>query len=132
MNADPYSAHVRALFAAPAHVGTLPAPYSVFVDQPGVRIELSATPGNGVLEKLRFRAWGCPHFIAAAEWFCAQFEGKPVATIESFAAAELMQSLAVPVAKSGRILVLEDAVRMLGAAIRATSTIAVQAAEQAE
>jgi len=132
MNIDPYSERVRALFAAPAHVGTLPPPYRVGVDQQGVRLELSAVPRDGVLEKLRFRAWGCPHVLAGAEWFCAQFEGRPAIEIDTFSAGELMQSLAVPVAKTGRILVLEDAVRMLGAVIRATSTGAAVAAEKAE
>ena len=49
------------------------------------------------------------------------YEGRAVSDLQQFSAADLLQSLAVPVEKSGRILVIEDAVRSLGAAIRETS-----------
>ena len=93
----------------------------VLIDEQDVRIELAAIVRDGGIEQLRFRAWGCPHVLAAAEAVCAQHEAQPVSDLEQFSAAELMQSLAVPVEKSGRILVIEDAVRSLGAAIRETS-----------
>ena len=67
---------------------------------------------------MRFLAWGCPHVIAAAESVCAGYEGRAVTDLETFDVAELMQSLSVPVEKSGRIIVIEDAVRSLGATLR--------------
>ncbi len=115
--ADPYSERVRALFAGPAHAGSL-AGTRVNVEDQGVRIELSSVVAAGRLEKLAFRAYGCPHLIAAAEAFCAEFEGAEPAALESFSGADLMQNLPVPNEKSGRILVLEDAVRSLGAKCR--------------
>ena len=121
MSSDPYSQRVRSLFAEPAHAGTLAAARRVSVGDQGVCIELSADIKNGLIERLRFRAWGCPHVLATAEALCAQHEGQAVVDLENFTAADLMQSLAVPVEKSGRILVIEDAVRALGAAIRETS-----------
>ncbi len=115
--ADPYSERVRALFASPAHAGTLDGP-RVRIDDQGVRIELSAASAAGRLEKLAFRAYGCPHLIAAAEAFCAEYEGAEPAALERFSGADLMQNLPVPHEKTGRILVLEDAVRSLGARCR--------------
>ena len=115
--ADPYSERVRALFASPAHAGTLDGP-SVRIDDQGVRIEISAALAAGTLEKLAFRAYGCPHTIAAAEAFCADFEGREAEALEGFSGADLMQNLPVPHEKTGRILVLEDAVRSLGAKCR--------------
>ncbi len=122
MSSDPYSQRVRSLFAEPAHAGTLAAARRVSVGDQGVSIELSADVKNGLIERLRFRAWGCPHVIAAAESICARYEGRASVDLDTFSAAELMQSLAVPVEKSGRILVIEDAVRALGAAIREASS----------
>lgn len=121
MSGDPYSEEVRELFASPAHAGSLATPYRVLVDDQGIRIELTAALSGARIEKLRFKAFGCPHVIAAAEWTCAHLEGTSLAGLPSFAIAPLMQSLAVPIEKSGRILVIEDAVRELGATIRASS-----------
>lgn len=122
MSADPYNSRVRTLFADTAHAGSLANAVSVRNSEQGVYIEMSARGSGGVLERLRFRASGCPHFIAAAEAVCAEFEGQATSGLEEFSAADLMQSLAVPAEKSGRILVLEDTVRSLGAALRESSS----------
>jgi NifU-like protein involved in Fe-S cluster formation len=115
---DPYSARVRELFDNPAHAGRLDGGLSVDVEDQGVRIHLSAVCAGGEIEALGFQAWGCPHLIAAAEEFCAGFEHRLAGDLLAFSAAELMQSLPVPVQKTGRILVLEDAVRSLGSILR--------------
>jgi NifU-like protein involved in Fe-S cluster formation len=114
MSTDPYSARVRACFEAPAHAGDLESGESVRVDEQDVRIVLSATASNGTVHAMRFRAWGCPHTIAAAEAACQALEGGPVADLLEFSARDLMEYLSVPVEKTGRILVIEDAVRSLG------------------
>jgi NifU-like protein involved in Fe-S cluster formation len=101
------------LFAAPAHAGDLRGGITVYVADQGMRIALSARVSQGNIGALRFRAWGCPHFIAAAEAFCTDFEGRPAADLAGFSNLEVMQTLSVPVEKTGRILVLEDAVRSL-------------------
>ena len=120
MTAEPYSAAVRELFAHTRHAGTLPAATSIRVDDQGVQVELQAATEGRDIRALKFRAWGCPHLIAAAEAFCTAYEGRPADDLDAFAAADLMQSLPVPVEKTGRILVLEDAVRALGTALRDT------------
>lgn len=115
---DPYSDTVRRLFAAPEHAGDLEnAPTGYFEDQ-GLRIRLSAAMESGTIRALRFRAYGCPHVIAACEVICREFEGKPLAALEAFDSAQIMTDLAVPAEKTGRILVVEDTVRSLVAAIR--------------
>lgn len=121
MTADPYNDQVRQLFADPAHAGALNNGYQVDVDDQGLRIRLFGDVKNGHFEALRFKARACPHVIAAAEAFCADFEGRPVESLLEFSASDLMQSLAVPVEKTGRILVLEDAVRSLGSVVREAS-----------
>ncbi len=118
MSGDPYNAMVREYFAAPQHAGDLEgAAIGYFSDQ-GMQIRLAATVEGERITTMRFRAWGCPYVIAAAEATCRRFEGRPVAALEEFATAQIMQELAVPIEKTGRILVLEDTVRSLGQAIR--------------
>ena len=117
MSEDPYSARVRQLFDAPVHAGIVDGGNAVLVEDQGLRIGLSAELDGTRLRTLRFQAWGCPHVIAAAEAFCEEFEGQSAVELLEFSSSGLMQSLAVPVEKTGRILVLEDAVRSLGRAI---------------
>ncbi len=116
MNGDPYGQLVRDLFAQPAHAGALPGAVVADIDDQGLRIRLFAEVEQGRLNALRFQAWACPHVIAAAEAFCAGYEGRPAADLLEFSSSDLMKSLSVPVEKTGRILVLEDAVRSLGSA----------------
>ena len=84
------------------------------LDEQGVRVRLSAKAKAGTIEAMRFRAWGCPHLIAAAEWLCSYYEGRPLTALEEFPRAPIMENLAIPTEKTGRILVLEDTVRSLG------------------
>lgn len=118
MSADPYGERVRELFANPAHAGELTDVPAVYVADQGVRIALSARCADGRIEALRFKGWGCPHLLAAAEAFCREYEDRPCAELGNFRIAELMQTLPVPTEKTGRILVLEDAVHSLGQSVR--------------
>ena len=113
MSTDPYSARVRVLFADPAHAGQLANAVVVLLEDQGVRIAFSAQLAAGRIDTLRFQVWGCPHVIAAAEALCENYEGRSTAELLDFSTSDLMQSLSVPVEKTGRILVIEDAVRSL-------------------
>jgi nitrogen fixation protein NifU and related proteins len=110
----PYSATVRALFAAPVHAGGLEPALRARCEGQGVVVELSMQQDGAAIRRLRFRAYGCPHLIAAAEAFCRDYEGRPLSELRQFSAVELVRDLPVPIEKTGRILVLEDAVRSLG------------------
>lgn len=118
MITEPYNPKVRKFFAETAHAGRLDEAIVVVNADQGIRVELSALVGGERILKICFRAWGCPHTIAACEAACADIEGGAAADLEKFAAGKLMQSLAVPAEKSARILVIEDTVRLLGAALR--------------
>lgn len=116
---EPYNALVRASFNNPQHVAKSPRAsgrqYEVRVSQPGAgaQIELIGVVEKGVLVRLRFRVFGCPHLIAAAEWCCERFEDGPVNQMGDFDVPGLMENLGVPIEKFGRILLLEDAIRSL-------------------
>ena len=120
MSRDPYSRRVRELFANPAHGGALEGGHRCAVDDQGIRLELSAALDGGRVQALAFKAYGCPHVIAATEAACAELEGQDAVQLLEFSASGLMQSLSVPVEKTGRILVLEDAIRSLGRVITET------------
>lgn len=120
MSSDPYSDRVRDLFAQPRHAGTLEDGFSVAIDDQGLRLGLAARVADGRIDALAFKAYGCPHVIAAAEAACIELEGRKAVELLEFSASGLMQSLPVPVEKTGRILVLEDAIRSLGRVITDT------------
>lgn len=115
---EPYNGMVRQYFVSPIHAGDLQLPYSLTAsvavgDGYGNRLQLSAGVSGETLDELRFRALGCPHLIAAAEHFCRHNSGQAVETLQDFDTRQMAADLAVPVRKSGRILLLEDAVRNL-------------------
>ncbi len=113
MNTAPaYSERVRALFARPAHAGDAAGP-RVDLARGDSRIVLSAELADGRLARLAFRAFGCPHLIAAAEAACAACEGRGTDALAAWEARAAIAELAVPLEKTGRILSLEDAIRAL-------------------
>jgi NifU-like protein involved in Fe-S cluster formation len=120
LSSDPYSSRVRALFANPEHAGVLDGGYGHSVDDQGIRLALTAMLDGARIGAIAFQAYGCPHAIAAAEAACIELEGKDALELLEFSASGLMQSLSVPVEKTGRILVLEDAIRSLGRVITET------------
>jgi NifU-like protein involved in Fe-S cluster formation len=125
MSSEPYNERVRACFAKPDHAGGLQHRYALVGNAEaaesdnGVRLSLEAGIHEGIIAEMRFRAWACPYLIAAAETLCADKENQPVASLQEFDQNELMRRLSVPVAKTGRILLLEDALLSLAAALQA-------------
>lgn len=119
MNVQPamthYGARVRALFARPVHAGDADGPV-VRLERGGQEVQLAATLAEGRLDRLAFRARGCPHLIAAAEDFCGRFEGRAVAELAGYDVPAVLRELEIPVEKTGRILLLEDAIHALAKA----------------
>jgi NifU-like protein involved in Fe-S cluster formation len=115
---DPYSNRVRGYFVNPVHAGNLQKSYSSDVsvtvdDRQGNTIQLAAGIDGDTLRELRFRALACPHLIAAAEYFCGRFEGRATTSLREFDPRETVRELQIPVSKTGRILLLEDAIQLL-------------------
>ncbi len=112
MTVDPYSDEVRRRFSEPRFAGTADGGKARRSGQ-DVDIEVSAAVADGRLASVRFRAYGCPHTIAACDYACERLEGESPDALSGLAVDELMRSLSVPVEKTGRILMLEDALRDL-------------------
>lgn len=111
-DANDYSAPVRALFGHLAHAGVVSGPRVEF-SRGGMHIELSAEISGGQLSALRFRAFACPHLLAATEAFCEEFEGRTVDDLRQYSASQAIARLGIPLEKTGRILLLEDAIAAL-------------------
>lgn len=66
---------------------------------------------DGTVRKASFKAYGCPHTLAAAGWVAARLEGRGRAELVPGAPADWARVLDVPAEKLGRLLVIEDALR---------------------
>ena len=79
----------------------------------GAEIVLAARVEGDRVVELRFRAFGCPHLIAAASWVTDRLRGASRADLERWDWQELVEALEVPPAKFGRLLTVQDAVHAL-------------------
>lgn len=77
----------------------------------GAEVSFSVRIAGGSVAEVRFQAFGCPHFMAAASLVTERLQGVPVAALGRWSAGEIGRELGVPVEKRGRLLILEDAVR---------------------
>jgi NifU-like protein involved in Fe-S cluster formation len=127
--AEAYSELVRRYFANPVHAGHLPDEYNDGVvaeaaeSDTGARVVIAAVVEDETIRLLRYQVFGCPHLIAAAEAFCDDAEGQPLTALAELDVPKLMERLAIPVEKTGRLFILEDAAKALHIRVSgATST----------
>lgn len=120
-----YGPLVRELFYSAVHGGDLPdgegriVRSQVSEGSAGPQICLSARTDGAVWLAIRYRVFGCPHLVAAAEWSAERFEGGAVESVQAFPVDEILDTLDVPIEKTGRILLLEDAFMALDGRRRA-------------
>jgi NifU-like protein involved in Fe-S cluster formation len=84
----------------------------------GAWVRFEARLDQGRVAECVFRAWGCPHVLAASALACAQVQGLAIDAPDAIHARSLAEALDAPAAKMGRLLVVEDAMRALFAAAR--------------
>jgi NifU-like protein involved in Fe-S cluster formation len=61
------------------------------------------------IRSVRFEAYGCPHFLAGADWMAEHLEGASRVALREPLARAACKALGVPIEKLGKLLVLEDA-----------------------
>jgi nitrogen fixation protein NifU and related proteins len=114
---DPrYGDEVRRRMRTLAGAGDLPAGpgfvCAVAGDaEQGARVRFEFQVEGGRVLEARFRAFGCPHFVASASWLTDRLRGAARADLEAWDWREAAEALEVPPAKFGRLLTLQDAVR---------------------
>ena len=74
----------------------------------GTRVRFMLRLQGRRLREVRYRAYGCPHTLAACEWLARRLEGGQIGERPG-APADWAQQLQIPPAKLGRLLVVEDA-----------------------
>ena len=114
---DPrYGHEVRRRMASLAGAGSFASGPDVIAGRAGDRelgaeVELQLRTAGGRVTEVRFRAFGCPHFIAAASWLTEHLAGASRDELGHWDWREAAAALEVPPAKFGRLLTLQDAVR---------------------
>lgn len=127
MSGEPvrYSPRVRELFATLPGGGALAPGEGAAVHgeaaalDRGAWVRFEARVRGGRIADCTFRAWGCPHTLAAAASLAQAMRGAPVPDAVPAAVRELAHEIAAPAAKLGRLLVVLDAQAALLAAARA-------------
>jgi NifU-like protein involved in Fe-S cluster formation len=114
-----YSPRVLDLFARlpgaeplPAGGGARVTGEAIALDR-GAWIRFDARIEGGRIAECVFRAWGCPHTLAAAAWVTLELRTRAVSDCASRGAAQLARELEAPAEKMGRFLVVEDALTAL-------------------
>ena len=116
-----YNEIVRRHFADPRHAGELRGEFErtliadVSDSDKGAHVVMAAGVCDDIIAGMAFRVWGCPHLIAALELACNLLVSEPAASLENYELADITQELSVPAEKTGRILLLEDALTTLWA-----------------
>jgi hypothetical protein len=135
VTADLLEPQVRALFAdltragEPRHPGSEDRPPGERTvegeagrEQRGIRVRFTLRFQGPRLVQARYRAYGCPHTLAACEWLARRLEAGEAASLGK--AADWCLALGIPIVKLGRLLVVEDALtaafEKLGAATTTT------------
>jgi len=111
-----YLSMVMARFLKPCHAGSLALNSDTVSTQAGSRqhgasIRLWLQVSNRQIVRARFQAYGCPHFIAAAEMLCECVEGKSVDALQAWRWQVTESELAIPASKRRKLLLLEDVAR---------------------
>ncbi|MFQ5633908.1 MAG: iron-sulfur cluster assembly scaffold protein [Gammaproteobacteria bacterium] len=115
MSRSVYSDLVMHHFEQPANAGPLAGDMAdVFTGaagqrESGTQVRFQARIDAGRISDMGFQAYGCPHTIAACSLATQRLLHQPAAALMTLDRADLMEALSVPVEKTGRMLVLLDA-----------------------
>lgn len=116
-----YSPEVQRRFVSPGGAGALDAETSGLVVSAeaedrtlNVWVRFQVQVLDGVVEAVRFQAYGCPHTIAAADWVAESLHGKSTASLKQLDVQQISRALDVPTEKLGKLLRIEDAVSECG------------------
>jgi NifU-like protein involved in Fe-S cluster formation len=112
-----YSAEVERYFAHPVNAGVLTGDPAEIVAgcagdrQFGTEVTFYLRIRAQRIAAISFQVFGCPHTVAACCLASERLTGEPIAAIEGFQPTTLMSALGVPTEKTGRLLIIQDALR---------------------
>jgi NifU-like protein involved in Fe-S cluster formation len=114
---QPYSSVVEEHFTHPRQVGTLTGHFETVLSgaagqrEHGTEVVFHIGVNDERIGELAFQAFGCPHTIAACSVLTELLVGRPVDSLDDVRPDELAALIGLPVEKTGRMLVIEDALR---------------------
>lgn len=113
-----YNQLVETYFLAPQHVGVLDLTQNGTVFYRGGEVGRGdrldfylLCDERGLVLKARFKAYGNPYLVAAAEWLCRQLEGSQIEEHPRFDSAEWIQELEIPKTRYASALQIEAGYR---------------------
>ena len=117
-----YSSVVEQHFAQPRHAGTLTGNFETTLSggagqrEHGTEVVFHIGLDDDLIGEIAFQAFGCPHTIAACSVLTERLTGRPMEALDDVSPDELAVCIDLPVEKTGRLLVIEDALRKCCAA----------------
>jgi len=120
-----YSPEVKRRLKSPERAGLMPDLASPFVmgdaeDRSlNVWVRFQVQLHDGTIGSVRFEAYGCPHFVAAADWHAERLEGRPSGVLAEPDTRGVRDALGVPTEKFGKLLVIENALVACATAVAA-------------
>jgi NifU-like protein involved in Fe-S cluster formation len=110
-----YSSEVWQRFTAPTRAGDIAPQTDDVVEGAAedrslsVWVRFQVQTSGAQIERVRFRAYGCPHVLAAADRVAERLEGQPLAALDCLDMQAVAADLDVPREKFGKLLRIEDA-----------------------
>lgn len=110
-----YSSEVRRRFSAPARAGDAPQDAGEVVEGAAedrslsVWVRFQVQLQGARIEHVRYRAFGCPHTLAAADRIAADLEGESMDALKRIDLQALARQVGLPREKHGKLLRIEDA-----------------------
>jgi len=113
-----YSSEVRRRCSAPARAGEISLDAGDVVEGAAedrslsVWVRFQVQLQGETIESVRYRAFGCPHTLAAADFIAGDLEGKSVDALISIDLTAVAQQIELPREKYGKLLRIEDALAL--------------------
>lgn len=110
-----YVSEVRQRFFAPARTGDISPGSGDVVEgiaedaSLSVWVRFQVRLRDSMIDCVRFRVFGCPHTIAAADRIAEDLEGQSIDALGSVDFGAVSRDLGLPREKFGKLLCLEDA-----------------------
>jgi NifU-like protein involved in Fe-S cluster formation len=110
-----YSTEVRQRFTAPARVGDIPNGDADICEGSAedrslaVWVRFQVQVQAGTVRQARYRAFGCPHTLAAADRVAVLLEGRSLEDLKAIDWPALARDIGMPREKFGKLLRIEDA-----------------------
>lgn len=106
-----YSPLVADYFYRPARALGSAAAGTAGSEGQGAIICIGVDVADGLLRNVGFRAFACPHIIAACNSVADSLEGAPPEALLAVDVPQLQAKFGIPVEKAGKLLILKDAAR---------------------